>query len=496
MGEFLKDFRVDVGRPDVWATSKDPDAPIPTGLGVRARAEELALRVAVALIRVGPPEWEYLKAEFALTVGAEFAKVSVFDHTWTTIEPPRSVLGLVRKQREISAELGAGPWWRLTLNLDDTGELSVGYDYGSVPFPDDQLFEPEEYRMDLDAYPRSDLPVWLAAHVSHDARQERTPQQAATQVRADRRNKVWPTLSENDFPYFPQMWARWAVISAAFVAARSDWGPRVLPGMGWFESSRRGGSTLYRLPGGRAVLSGGVWDDPRLDAAYNDGDDLPDLYAGAPDWVANQVLNPRAATGLLSFCYWWDAGRWYRGDSPSAEAVSTAVPGLWTADTAAGIVAGLATGSRTSDTERRASAAELVSAAEEGHVTRETLVSVFGDDGRHDIDGALHQLSLAGQVVTVPTQMHEEDAIARVREYILAVAGNNPGYAVSDLVADRFSIGWMVYVPVPSGQMAIGRAIFYIADDGFLVHSSSSVAPSTFVADFEKQFQARQQAQY
>lgn len=90
--------------------------------------------------------------------------------------------------------------------------------------------------------------------------------------------------------------------------------------------------------------------------------------------------------------------------------------------------------------------------------------------------------------------MHEEDAIARVREYILARDLNGPGYSVSELIADRFSVGWMIYVPVPRGEMAIGRAIFYITDDGVFKHSSSSVAPSRAVADLEEGFHERQRS--
>jgi hypothetical protein len=496
MGEFLEDFRLDIGRPDVWARTEDPGIPLSAGAGVEEQAKGLALHTAHALIRACPPDWEFLTAEFALTVDTEVVRVSLFDGRTKRIEPPQSVLALVREQRELSARLGAGPWWRLTIAMNDVGELAVAYDYGNEPFPEDQLLQPETYQADLEVHPRGFLPLWLAAYVGHSDRQKRTPQQAAATARTDRRAKVWPTLSENEFPDFPQMWARWAAISAAFVAARSQWGPRVRPGVGWFESSRRSGSTLYPLPGGRAVLSGGLWEDLRLDAVYNGGAAMPNFYAGAPDWVAEPVLNARAATGLLSFCYWWDAGRWYRGESPSAEEVSTAVPGLWTAETTAVLVAGWLANSERPGEEQRAMAAELVSAAEAGVVTRETVVSVFGNDGRFDIDGALYQLSLAGRVVTVPAQMHEEDAIARVRQYILTYFGNAPDYPVSELVADRFSIGWMVYVPVPRGEMAIGRAIFYIADDGVLVQSSSSVAPRRFVADFEKQFQERQQAKY
>ncbi|WP_326764479.1 hypothetical protein OG978_07705 [Streptomyces sp. NBC_01591] len=481
MDEFLLDFQENIDDVEGGA------------YGLPGQARQLARRAARELMDTAPPGWQSLSSVFALTATAERSTVVVVNGGRSTqIEPSPSVLALVREHREVSAGLGDGPWWRLLLELSDDGELDVTCDFGKEPFPDEQLFPPEKYREDLAAYPRTRLPVWLAAYVHHNGRQRRTPQQAAAAARADRRAKVWPVLSVNDFPGFPGMWARWAVISAAFVAAGSDWGPRMLPSMGWFESSRRGGSTLYRLPDGRAVLSGGVWDAPALDTAYNGGEQLPDLYAGAPDWVANQVLNPRAETGLLSFCYWWDAGQWHRGESASAEESATAVPGVWTAGTVAGIVAGLIGNTGTPGEDHRAKASTLVSAVENGVVTRETLVAAFGDDGRSDIDGALYQLSLAGLVTRVPQPMHEEDALARVRQYMLSLSLNSPEYSVSELVADRFSVGWMIYVPVPRGEMAIGRAIFYVTDDGAFKRSSSSVAPSVAVAELEEEFYKRQ----
>ncbi|MFI6363294.1 hypothetical protein ACIBG0_11155 [Nocardia sp. NPDC050630] len=73
-------------------------------------------------------------------------------------------------------------------------------------------------------------------------RQSRPAAAAATQARADRETGVGPVLSERDFPAFPIVSARWAVIAAAFVAAGSRWGPRVLPALGWFEGAKRSGS--------------------------------------------------------------------------------------------------------------------------------------------------------------------------------------------------------------------------------------------------------------
>lgn len=309
-------------------------------------------------------------------------------------------------------------------------------------------------------------------------------------ARADRAANVWPELAVGEFPDFRTMWARWAAMAAAFVAIGSERGPRISPGLGWFETSRRSGSTLAALPGDRAVLSGGVWNAPALEAAHNGGADLPRLYAGAPAWVADPVLNPRAGTGMLSFCYWWEGDRWYRGESPPAAECALAVPGVWSTDTVTDVITQLIA-DRPAKQLRRA-VQMLISVAEQGVVTRDALTTVFGDDGRHDIDSAQYQFSLAGLMNAMPPrEMPEEQAILRVQQYIQAHGMDTSGYPLSGLVAERFSIGWMVFVPVPDGQMAIGRAIFYIDDDGMLEQSSSSTPPSRFIADFERRFRKR-----
>lgn len=402
-------FRMaDTPEGDSGATSSEPIPEQPASQGdsaeksVEAQATELTHRIARELAIAGPEGWRRLEAVFSLTVAGGVMYVLYFDDAdrMVRVDPPDEVVEVVRLQREVSARLGDGPWWRLALSLEVTGQLEADYDYGDEPFPDDQLLVPEAYRADLQAFPRDRLPVWLAAYIGHDNRQWRSPQQAAEQARADRAAGVTAVRSPEDFPALPVLWARWATIAAAFVAVGSDWGPRILPALGVFEGSSRSGSTLYMLPGGRAVLSGGVWGATELDAAYNGGAALPELYAGAPEWIANQVLNPRAARGMLSFCYWWEDGSWHRGGSPSSDQVSAAVPGMWTSDTVIDVVCGVL--SAEPGEELRATAANLVSAAEAGVVTRSTLTALFTDPS-DDIDGALYQLSLAGLLTAVAT---------------------------------------------------------------------------------------------
>lgn len=455
------------------------------------QATELAHRIASELGEAGPEGWQWLEATFSLTVAGGVAYLMYHDDSdqVSPAEPSAAVSELVRTHREISAQLGDGPWWRMVVQLENTGEVEVDYDYGDEPFPDDQLLAPDAYQADLEAFPRDRIPVWLAAYIFHDERQWRSPQDAAAQAREDREAGITSVLSREDFPPLPALWARWATIAAAFVAIGSELGPRIRPALGIFEGAARSGSTLFVLPGGRAVLSGGVWNAPELEDAYNDGDELPDLYAGAPDWVANQVLNPRASQGMLSFCYWWSHGSWHRGESPGADRFSAAVPGMWSAQTTADIVCGVL-GNDPTEQQRRA-AATLVAAAEAGVVTRDTVAAVF-DQSAGNIDGAMYQLSLAGLAVTEPEPLPEDQAIALVRDYILDLGVDTTGYPLDKLVAERLEVGWMVFVPTEPGEIAIGRAIFYIADDGVIEQSSSSTAPSTYFAGFEQRFQERQ----
>lgn len=477
--------------PEPTDETPDPDVgfsidPAPV-LDLPAQARKLAHRLAVELSDFGPEGWHRLSAAFALTTTSHRSRLVYFnaEGRQLALTPPVEALSLVTAHRELSAELGDGPWWRLELELTAIGELTVDHDYGDEPFPDDQLLTPEDYRADLERYPRSTVPTWLAAYANHGNRQSRTPQQAAAAARADAESGYLPTVSEGDFPDFPVLWSRWAAISAAFVAIGSDWGPRMLPSFGWFEGSRRSGSSLYVLPGGRAVLSGGVWNAPELEAAYNGKAELPQLYAGAPDWIANPVLNTRAAGGLLSFCYWWERGRWFRGDSPDAAELAAAVPGIWTTGTVTDVIAGLA--AEDPSDELRATVADFVAAAERRDVTRSALAEVFGPTA--DLDAAHYQLTLAGVARTGPEPLSAEDAIAAVRYHL--EGSDTTAYPLDRLVAERLSVGWLVFVPTGPEEIAIARALYYVADDGVVESATSTTPPSIYASGFEERFRQR-----
>ncbi len=359
-----------------------------------ARATAIMEPVVQELVDLGPEEWSWCRAEFAFTVVAEMADVS-FETSdgWQLrlADVPEDVMALVRAQREASSEMAAGPWWRLIVDVSSDGEYLVGYDYGADPFPDDQLQAAQNYRDDIDAYPRPSLPVWLAGHLAGPTAQGRDPRTAVAEAWADAAAGRVATHADDIAPV-KDIWARWAVLAAMHMGVGSEEGPRIAPGLAWYESDARSGATLVFLPGNRAALSGGWWESPLLAAAYLDGEPLPDLYAGAPAWVNDAVLNIRCQHGLLSFCYWWADGRWERGATDTVGELDVATPPVWSAEaTMAAMIeiAGLAGESALRD---------LLAAATDGAVTVAHVDAVFATVPEADIELALNPLAAAGLI--------------------------------------------------------------------------------------------------
>lgn len=451
-----------------------------------AELADTADRIVAGLRDLAPSGWQRLEASFAMTVVSESALIfaDLGDDRPVPCQVSDEVSELVRRHRRLSAQSEDGPWWRLVVHVDaERAEIVTGA--GVEPFPAEQLFAPQAYLADLAEYPRDRLPVWLAAYIGRGEPQSRPPRAAADGMRADRSAGVQAIPVTGELPDLAILWARWAVLAAAFVAAGSERGPRVGPSVGIFESTGHSGSTLTLLPGDRAVLSGGVWESPILDAAYNGNGAMPKLFAGAPDWVTDPVLNPRVMTGTLSFCYWWDDGQWYRGESPTMADCAAALPAVWTAETVAKVVVRVLGG-------RSPDAAELlVSAAQAAAVTRTSIVQVVGENTGADVDAALFQFVLADLVAGDVVGIREAEALNLVRDHIRSRGYDTTGFPLSTLQAERISVGWMVRSPVPDGEIALDRAVFYVADDGVVERSSSSVPLSAFITDFERRFRLR-----
>ncbi|MGW7228979.1 hypothetical protein [Streptomyces cyaneofuscatus] len=456
------------------------------------RAEVIIFHLTDHLSRRVSPGWLDINAEFAVAGSSESLNITVhYPDETLRLQPSETEVDLIRKQRRVVAEMNSGPWWRMLLKITDSGDVDFSYDYGEAPFPEDQLFPPEAYRADMEKHPRREIPLWMNAYINHGDRQRRSPRRAAMEARENRILGRWPRLTTNDFPSFPEMWARWAVISAAFVAVGSEWGPRISPGFAWFEGSRRGGSTLYRLPGDRAVLSGGVWNAPSLESAYAAGG-FPDLFKGAPEWVADPVLNPRGQTGLMSFCYWWEGGSWYRGDSPPAAECATAVPGVWTKNTVADIVSGLSGIQDSPEIDQ--AAADLVSDSQQGTVTRDALMRVFSEADAQDIDSALFELSVAGVHYSMaPDKISKELAVSLTQRHFTSQAEGDTHPSAKALATERLSSGWRVHVPASRKGADPAEQDVYVDDDGdgVFVESSDSGKSAEVIAAFERRFRSR-----
>ncbi|WP_225726981.1 MULTISPECIES: hypothetical protein [unclassified Nocardia] len=380
----------DAVHPEQAPNAEEPDDHV----DIAGATSVLARRLMESFLLEAPTGWRRLEAVFSVAATVSIAEAGFFDGDGhlSRVDATPETLEYVHELRALTSVVAGRPWWRIVLWLSDSGELDYEFDYGDRPFPADHLLPPEAYEADLTVYPRDGLPVWLAAYMRHNDRQLRTPERTQDRVRADRAAGITPDLLR--FPSLDLVWARWAVVAAAAVATGSDWGPRIFPSAGRFESVGGSGSTLQLLPGRRAVLSGGIWDDPSLDAAYNAGAPLPDYFAGAPDWLAVPVLNPRVGGGLLSFCYWWDGDGWYRGESPDPDRIGDAIPGLWTVETVVDVVC------RVMDESVPATAvADLVRAAESAEVDRDIAGAALRPTEESTFADAYHQLALAGVTV-------------------------------------------------------------------------------------------------
>lgn len=387
------------------AQANDVEQSSPPAPGGDDSEQSLAEQPANDLVHIladqAPPGWIRLDAVFSLTTTEAVAQVvyTTADRAMEAI-PGDDALNLVRALRDSMASQEAGLWWRLLVGLTPQGSADIGYDYGfDQPFPEEQLLSAQAYQRDHEQYPSQRLPVWLAAYAYHGRRQERSPEHAAHRSRSEETSGVHAEIASDEFPPLSVMWARWTTLAAVFAGSGSALGPRVLPSLACFEGATYSGSTLCRLPGGQAVLSGGVWQAPALDAAYNDAAALPDLYRGAPFWVSDEVLDLRAAHGMLSFCYWWDGTSWFRGDSPHPAEFARALPGIWTADIVADLIVQRMR-DREPETVLRSAAATLVTAAEQHVVQRELIAGIFGG-GESETDSAYYQFVLGGLTAPV-----------------------------------------------------------------------------------------------
>lgn len=161
-----------------------------------AEASGLIEPIVQQLAQLGPPGWRRLSAVFAVTVSEGIGRVRFWTDRPNDPAPvPESIMALVRRQRDIAARMPAGPWWRLLLTVTHHGETTVDYDYGDRPFPPEDLLPREHYRADLAAYPRGQVPAWLADYLADATPEVLDTTVARRRLRADAREITHGDLS-------------------------------------------------------------------------------------------------------------------------------------------------------------------------------------------------------------------------------------------------------------------------------------------------------------
>ncbi|MGW6330834.1 hypothetical protein [Nocardia rhamnosiphila] len=84
-----------------------------------------------------------------------------------------------------------------------------------------------------------------------------------------------------------------------------------------------------------------------------------------------------------------------------------------------------------------------------------------------------------------------ETAIAAVRQHIRRHGHDTTGYPLSTLRAERVGIVWVVRAPAPDDDVALDRAVFYVAPDAVVERSTASVPWAVFAPRVEERFRRR-----
>ncbi|WP_328409446.1 hypothetical protein [Nocardia sp. NBC_00403] len=87
--------------------------------------------------------------------------------------------------------------------------------------------------------------------------------------------------------------------------------------------------------------------------------------------------------------------------------------------------------------------------------------------------------------------MPQVQAVVNVRKYILSRNSDSGKSAPGQLVAERLSVGWIVYTPAIGRHRGDEDRFYYVADDGELEETSSSVNRSEYIKSFEQRFRQR-----
>lgn len=448
--------------------------------------QELVEQIVQALAQASPVVWEQLNGVFSIAGDEEVMQaVALTSRHSHSIPIDSRIAEMVRLHRRLAVG-PEGPWLRLMFECDAAGSLRVGFDYGAVEPPPEHLLSGEAYLRDIERYPRANVPLWLLAHMGNDGRQLRSAADARTNAMLGI-DEV--RVADDDVPPLPVLWARIAVLAAVCRGSNAPAGPYTDPSFQRYVGDA-GSCLLARLPGNRGALSGGRDDSRLLSAAYHGARAWPELYRGAPAWLHNLYLDPRAADGRLSFCYWWGNGHWYRAQVPAMATLSAsetswthgeemvhAVPNLWTAASTAEQVMNVLRTVGVESTEHHFRAAlRLIAAAEERIASEKYVAELFagGLSPSFDMAEAVAQLDAAD--VMLPAHPPIDHAIA-VRLAADHCRDHGLGNWLDGAASARVDGGWKLYTP---GEIRVDAPMLLVADDGVIESTTIRNAEDAF----------------
>jgi hypothetical protein len=170
------------------------------------------------------------------------------------------------------------------------------------------------------------------------------------------------------------------------------------------------------------------------------------------------------------------------------------LPGVWTAESTVTLLTEVLRHIGVELVDRNAYAAtDLVRAAEAGIVSERYVKRLFVDGvpGSFDLDEVMACLDAADVLLPVYPQIDQGAATNMVIDFCRANDVDTQSYPLDGLVASRMDAGWQVFAPIDPGEIAIGRTVFLVADDGVVDQVSTSTPPDELALVFASRFASR-----
>lgn len=126
---------------------------------------------------------------------------------------------------------------------------------------------------------------------------------------------------------------------------------------------------------------------------------------------------------------------------------------------------------------------------QDAHATDTGSVSVPGRDEHSEPHRTAPTSTAADNPGCTVEPLPQSYALIQVRKHIMTCDSSMSSASPGRLVAERFSVGWMVYTPAVGGQNT--DTVYYVTDDGELEKSSPAAGRSVYLESVEKRFWLR-----